>query len=113
MPQTLHYLNKIVQQFRQTIDGNDRVNTMLKGKERIVQVTSEDGVFNFSIKDGEITTPVEGAVPHAHIKVSGPSNLLKEIAIGNKRIGPLIISKRIQLDAGMMDILLMKMLAGM
>jgi hypothetical protein len=114
MPQTLHYLTMIVGNFQNRIGSDDNVLSMLRGKSRSIQVRTEDGVFHFLLKpDGTISTPVEGGYLGANIKVEGKSSDLKEVAIGKKKLAPLFLSGRIKLDAGMLDIIIMKKLAGL
>ena len=68
---------------------------------------------HFSFDGKAISSAVAGMLPNADIKVSGPSLLLKDVAVGRKSLLPAIVTKRIKVDAGMRDIILMKRLAGM
>jgi len=102
----------LIRRWNERIVDDERTNALLRGQTRTVQVTTEDGPFHFSFDGKAISSAVAGMLPNADIKVSGPSLLLKDVAVGRKSLLPAIVTKRIKVDAGMRDIILMKRLAG-
>lgn len=102
-------LEEMLGNFKEKLADDEKLQKKLEGFNRAVSVEfSDDGNYNFKIKDQELSDIKEGALDDAEITIKTDTETFQAVVSGDMKPMEAYARKKIKVDASFLDILKIK-----